>query len=448
MIFQFWLIYGQLASLQFRHTRQLLRQEMSFLLTMPPAHLEYTIRERSTDDLRIAIDEAGLFTADHEPVTGELQEWPEGLTADGQLHDSVMVPEEGAPYQVWFLARPVSDGRVLVLGRSMHMLGVQKLLLRRAFLTTILPVLGLALMTGLWLSHRALRRVRDMHEAVDRIMRGDIHERLPAGTGRDDLERLAGSVNRMLDRLEQLMADMQSVGNDIAHDLRTPLARVRARLERVLSGGEADNAVVLRESVGWAIENLDQCFAIITAILRIGEIDNGRRRDGFAEVDLVQLVGDIIDLYEPIAESEGVTLSAVRAEHVPSVPVPGDRDLLIEMLANLVDNAIKFTPSGGSVRVEAGYRSGVPVVSVSDTGGGIAPEERAAVLTRFYRSDKSRHIRGSGLGLSLVASVMRFHNGRIVIEDADCSGSVSCGGAPVRGACLVAVFPDPSGDAA
>ncbi|WP_173576104.1 sensor histidine kinase [Acetobacter fallax] len=463
-VFQFSLIYSQMTSLEFRRSAQLLRREMDFLLSLPPDHLAYVIRERSTDDLRIVINEAGIFTAAREPVTGDLKEWPEGLVADGEMHASMMVPEEGAPYKVWFLADHLSDGRLLALGRSVHPLSEQKLMLRRASVTTIVPIFVLALLTGLWLSHRALARVKEMHEAVDRIMQGDIHERLPAGSERDDLHRLAGSVNRMLDRLEQLMHDMRDVGNDIAHDLRTPLARVRASLERTLAGPNAGSPEVLRDAIGGAIENLDQCFSIITALLRMAEIDNGRRRDGFAAVDLEDLARDIIDLYEPIAESEGVGLYGPKSGPVsqgammssasppqdslsgttfsgasfPAVPVvvQGDRDLLIEMLANLVDNAIKFTPPGGSVRVDVGCWRGHPAVAVTDNGIGIAPQERAAVLTRFYRSDKSRHIRGSGLGLSLVASILRLHNAHVLVEDA-------MPGHPTQGARLVAVFPVP-----
>ncbi|NHN85235.1 HAMP domain-containing protein [Acetobacter musti] len=455
---QFSLIYSQMTTLEFRRSGQLLHREMDFLVSLPPDHLDYVIRERSTDDLRIVINEAGIFTPNREPVTGDLKEWPEGLVADGELHASMMIPEEGAPYKVWFLAGRLPDGRFLALGRSIHPLGEQKLMLRRASLTTIVPILFLALVTGVWLSHRALARVKEMHEAVDRIMQGDIHERLPAGPERDDLQRLAGSVNRMLDRLEQLMHDMRDVGNDIAHDLRTPLARVRAGLERVLSGPNAGSPDALRTAIGSAIENLDQCFSVITALLRMAEIDNGRRRDGFATVDLEDLARDIIDLYEPIAESEDVSLygsdpvpapgvARERAEapvsgvSAPGVSVPGrsvtvqgDRDLLIEMLANLVDNAIKFTPSGGSVKVDVGFWQDHPAIAVTDTGIGIAPQEREVVLTRFWRSDKSRHIRGSGLGLSLVASILRLHNARVLIEDAR-------PGDPSGGARLVAVFP-------
>ncbi|MBO1360021.1 HAMP domain-containing histidine kinase [Acetobacter sacchari] len=463
MVLQFALVYVQMTSLEHSRSDALLRRETALLLAMPTEHMNYVISERSTDDLRLIINAEGVFTSSRERVVGDLRAWPEGLVEDGIPHDVTVQPEEGAPYVLRFIATRMPDGRILVLGRSRHMLGEQKLMLRRASLIAATPVLLFALMAGLWLSHRALSRVKEMHEAVDRIMQGDIHERLPAGRERDDLQRLAGSVNRMLDRLEQLMHDMREVGNDIAHDLRTPLARVRARLDRALTGANANSVEELHKAIGRAIDDLDQSFGIITALLRMAEIDNGRRRDGFAAVDLDDLAGDIIDLYEPIAESEGVVLqrddmapqrkggvaegghvwAAARAtEHRQNgvsqpLVVHGDRDLLIEVLANLVDNAIKFTKAGGEVRVSVGLWNDHPALSVTDTGPGVAPEEREAVLTRFYRSDKSRHVRGSGLGLSLVSSILRLHNAHVRIEDAQA-------GQPERGARFIAVFSAPA----
>jgi hypothetical protein len=269
-----------------------------------------------------------------------------------------------------------------------------------------------------------------MQRAVDRIMEGGLHERLPAGRGRDEMERLAGSVNRMLDRLEHLLDEIKGVGDDIAHDLRTPLARVRAGLDRARLRPQGTDA--LQAAIDRAITDLDGCFAIITALLRIGEIENGRRRGGFARLDLREIAGEIVELYEPLAEAAGNQLSS---DAGAPVPLSGDRDLLIELAANLVDNAIKFTPAGGSVRLSTLERDGAPVLCVADTGIGIAPDERGAVLKRFYRSDKSRHIDGSGLGLSLVGAIARLHGARIAIT----------GPAGGPGTCVEVSFPvDPA----
>ncbi|MFT8806164.1 MAG: HAMP domain-containing sensor histidine kinase [Acetobacter aceti] len=429
---QFSLTYTQMTSFEFRRSGQVLNGEMKLLLAMTPEHLEYVIRERATDDLRLVVNEAGIFTASHQPVAGELRVWPDGLVADGKLHNIVMEPEEGSPYALRFLAARAPGGHIVVLGRSLHVLDEQKLMLRHASLVTLVPIVFFALLAGTWLSHRALTRVEEMHEAVDLIMQGDIHERLPAGAEQDELQRLAGSVNRMLDRLEQLMRDMKSVGDDIAHDLRTPLARVRVGLERALSGSQASSAEALRSVIERAIDNLDQCFAIITALLRLTEIDNSKGRAAFARIDLAELVRDIVDLYEPIAESENIDFSFHCSPK--EISVYGDRDLLIEMLGNLVDNAIKFTPEGGRVQISVSMSGHHPFIAVEDTGIGIQPDEKHAVLSRFYRSDKSRHIPGSGLGLSLVASILRLHNAELKILDTH-------PGVPEKGVCFLVLFP-------
>ncbi|KDE21161.1 histidine kinase [Acetobacter aceti 1023] len=412
MVMQFGLVYAQLEAVESRRSTELLKGEAELLAQMSPEHLEYVIRRRATDDLRLIINSAGLFDSGHALIAGDLRTWPKGLKADGKPHNVEIYPEEGDSYPLRVLAEKLPDGTILVLGRSFHLLSEQKLMLRHTMLVAAVPTFVFALFLGIVLSHRALSRVKEMHEAIDRIMAGDIHERLPAAKERDDLERLAGSVNRMLDRLERLMDDMREVGNDIAHDLRTPLSRVRARLERALSTPAGSQT--LEAAVGRAVDDLDQCLGIITALLRIAEIENSRRQAGFGQVLLADLVTDVFDLYEPIAEMEDKVLVAKEGE-APCF-VWGDRHLLIELLANLVDNAIKFTPQGGRIIFGSQRINGAASLFVMDTGVGIAPAERKAVLSRFYRSDKSRHVPGSGLGLSLVCAIAHLHEAHVTIE--------------------------------
>ncbi|ARW09422.1 sensor histidine kinase [Acetobacter ascendens] len=427
MVMQFGLVYAQLEAVESRRSTELLKGEAELLAQMSPEHLEYVIRRRATDDLRLIINSAGLFDSGHALIAGDLRTWPKGLKADGKPHNVEIYPEEGDSYPLRVLAEKLPDGTILVLGRSFHLLSEQKLMLRHTMLVAAIPTFVFALFLGIVLSHRALSRVKEMHEAIDRIMAGDIHERLPAAKERDDLERLAGSVNRMLDRLERLMDDMREVGNDIAHDLRTPLSRVRARLERALSTGTEPEA--LEATVGRAVDDLDQCLGIITALLRIAEIENSRRKAGFGQVLLADLVADVFDLYEPIAEMEDKVLVAKEGE-APCF-VWGDRHLLIELLANLVDNAIKFTPEGGRITLGSQRINGAATLFVTDTGVGIAPTEREAVLSRFYRSDKSRHVPGSGLGLSLVCAIAHLHEAHVTIET----------GAEGIGTCFRITFP-------
>ena len=223
-------------------------------------------------------------------------------------------------------------------------------------------------------------------------------------------------------QLEEALQEAKVVGDNIAHDLRTPLTRVRIRLER---GRErAATPEEFRAVADQAIAGLDQSLTTITALLRITEIEHSRRREGFSEVQLAALLREAGDLYDPIAENKGVTL---RVEAPDGAVVRGDRDLLFEAVANLVDNALKFTPEGGSVELALLHQEGETVIRVSDTGPGISEAEREAVTQRFYRSDKSRNTKGLGLGLSMVAAIIKLHSFRFRISPGPgCTVEIAC----------------------
>jgi PAS domain S-box-containing protein len=223
-------------------------------------------------------------------------------------------------------------------------------------------------------------------------------------------------------QLEEVLQEAKVVGDNIAHDLRTPLTRVRLRLER---GREhAATLEELRAVVDQAIAGLDQSLTTITALLRITEIEHSRRQEGFSDVHLAPLVREAGDLYDPIAENKGV---ALRVEAPDGAAVHGDRDLLFEAVANLVDNAVKFTPEGGRVELALLHHEGETVIRVSDTGPGIPEIEREAVTQRFYRSDKSRDIKGLGLGLSMVAAIIKLHSFRFSISAGPgCTAEIVC----------------------
>jgi|SRR5579862_5799299 len=222
--------------------------------------------------------------------------------------------------------------------------------------------------------------------------------------------------------LEEALQEAKVVGDNIAHDLRTPLTRVRIRLER---GREhAATLEEFRAVADQAIAGLDQSLTTITALLRITEIEHSRRREGFSDVQLAPLIREADDLYDPIAENKGITL---RVEVPDDTTVRGDRDLLFEAVANLVDNAVKFTPDGGRVELALLHREGETVIRVSDTGPGISEAEREAVTQRFYRSDKSRNIKGLGLGLSMVAAIVKLHGFRFSISTGPgCTVEIAC----------------------
>jgi signal transduction histidine kinase len=222
--------------------------------------------------------------------------------------------------------------------------------------------------------------------------------------------------------LEEALQEAKVVGDNIAHDLRAPLTRVRMRLER---GRErASTLEEFRAVAGQAIADLDQSLNTITALLRITEIEHRRRREGFSEVQLAPLIHEAADLYDPIAEDKGV---ALRVEAPDGATVNGDRDLLFEAVANLVDNAVKFTPEGGRVELALLYQEGETAIRVIDTGPGISESEREAVTQRFYRSDKSRNIKGLGLGLSMVAAIIKLHSFRFNISAGPgCTAEIAC----------------------
>jgi signal transduction histidine kinase len=233
---------------------------------------------------------------------------------------------------------------------------------------------------------------------------------MPVSSRHDELDMFAATVNHMVEEVERLMAEVKGATETIAHDLRTPLTRARARLSRLEHAlGEDDPRA---EDALWVIEELDTVLARFSAILRISELEARRRRAGFVAVDPAQLVRQAAELYGPLAEARGVVLDA-EAQAVPTVEA--DPKLLFEALSNLVDNAIKFTPYGGrvQVRAEAG-----PRIVVEDNGPGVPEAEQAAVLQRFYRGERDRLTPGSGLGLSIVSAIVRLHGFALRLEDA------------------------------
>lgn len=412
----FGFIYWQTAVVQTRRVDLLLMHEARSIAADPPERIMQTVGTRLMNDLH-RFTFAGVFAADGRLEAGNLARIPPGLAADGRAHGAIATlaePEPGGSQPVRAVARTLPGGRLLVIARSMEPIEELRRVVLRALLLGVPPAIALALAAGVFLSLRALARVREVHETVERIMRGDLHERLPLPGGGDDFDRLAGSVNRMLDEIARLLDEIKGVGNDIAHDLKTPLSRVRAGLER--SRDAAGSREALLGAIDRAIISLDQTLSIINALLRIGEIEAGRRRIGFAPVELAALLVEIAELYAPIAEERRIRLTVA----VPPAPVSadGDRDLLLEALANLVGNAIKFTQEGGIVALSLEQREAGPLLLVRDNGPGIPPAEHEAVFRRFYRSDKSRHIDGSGLGLSLVAAIAKLHGFAIHLEDA------------------------------
>jgi signal transduction histidine kinase len=303
------------------------------------------------------------------------------------------------------------NGDTLVIGREVDEASEISHVVGQALALGLLPALCLCLLAGAWLSLRAQKQVQEVNQRVQRIIAGDLRERLPHRDVDEPFSQLAAIVNGMLDEMETMIHALAGVGNDIAHDLRTPLTRARLALERGRTN--ATTLVQFQAVADKAIASIDQSLAIVTALLRLAEIENSRRSAGFGNVPLHEMVREIGDIYEPIAENKNVDL---RVEVKHRFDVFGDRDLLFEAVANLVDNAVKFTPEGGRVGLELTRDNNETIVRVVDTGCGIGEQELEAVLRRFYRSDKIRNTPGVGLGLSLVAAIVKLHGFRLVLH--------------------------------
>jgi signal transduction histidine kinase len=255
-----------------------------------------------------------------------------------------------------------------------------------------------------------LRRIEAINRTTRSIMDGDLSQRVPTRGGEDEMDRLAINLNAMLDRIQGLMESLKRVSDDIAHDLRTPLSRLRHRLESARATLGPESGPVIEQS----ISELDAILETFSALLRIAQIESGARRAAFFEVSLERILSTVAEAYEAVAEDRRQTLT-VRAER--SSPVLGDRELLTQMAANLVENAIRHCPAGVNITAHLRDEAGAPTLSVTDTGPGIPAPERDKVFRRFYRLEASRTTPGSGLGLALVKAVAELHGATVELSD-------------------------------
>ncbi|MEH2483307.1 signal transduction histidine kinase [Nitrobacteraceae bacterium AZCC 2146] len=391
----------------------------------PERQLE-AIEERLRADFR-GVQVAAIFGADGRRINGNIESLPARLEIDApaQSSDVVRIDRSGREYQpVRAVAKRMKNGDLLVIGRNVDEAKEIAVVVGQALALGLLPGFCLCLLAGAWLSVRAQRRVEEVNQRVQRIIAGDLRERLPDRRADEPFSKLAVIVNGMLDEMETMIHALAGVGNDIAHDLRTPLTRARLKLER--GRANATTLEQLQVVADKAIAGIDQSLTIVTALLRLAEIENSRRSTGFGTVALHTMLREVCDIYEPIAENKSITL---HVEATQPLTVRGDRDLLIEAVANLVDNAIKFTPEGGRVDIELLRGDGETIVRVADTGCGISEPERDAVLRRFYRSDKIRNAPGVGLGLNLVAAIVKLHDFRLTIfSGPGCQVEIVCPG--------------------
>jgi len=377
-----------------------------------PAGVVEAIAERLATD--VEADSIYLFIGPGgQRLAGNLDRWPPGLS-EGAGWSVETVDRDGGRVEARLLLVQFDDRYRVLIGRDVEEKRRLRDLLAEgmawsAAATVLFAMIGAALL------RRALEnRLRPAGQTAQAIAAGDLSRRVPLSGADDEFDRLGESMNAMLDRIDRLMAGVRGVSDSIAHDLRTPIARARAKLEEAMAGG--DDPAALRAAIEEAIADLDHITRVFGALLRIAEAEAGARRAAFASLDLAPLLADVAEFYGAVAESRGQVL---RTEVPERLELVGDRDLIAQAVGNLLDNALKFTPPGGRVVLSARAlpRDGVEIV-VADTGPGLAPADRARAGERFFRADASRATPGSGLGLSLVQAVAHLHGGELHLDDA------------------------------
>jgi len=413
VIVLFGFVYWQTDQYLIARSDKMIGSQLNFIAGLPGERRLDAINDHLKQDSR-GVQYAGLFGADGRKIAGNLERFPPDLQMDDSVRSISVertLPAGRETHVIRAIARHMPNGDALVIGREVDETREISHVVGQALALGLLPGLCLCLLAGAWLSMRAQKRVEEVNQRVQRIIAGDLRERLPHRDVDDPFSRLTVIVNGLLDEMEAMIHALAGVGNDIAHDLRTPLTRARLTLERGRTN--ATTLEQLQLVVDKAIANIDQSLAIITGLLRLAEIENSRRTAAFGAVSLHEMLREVCDIYEPIAENKNIDLQVGVQQHLS---VRADRDLLFEAVANLVDNAIKFTPEGGRVSIELTRGNNETIVRISDTGPGINDQEREAVLRRFYRSDKVRSTPGVGLGLNLVAAIVKLHGFRLAIH--------------------------------
>lgn len=370
------------------------------------AHLAETIDDRASDEdlgfVYLLQDADGRVLAGRLPSSPMIEDW----------HDLTPPWEDDDDEPFIATGRVLADGHYLSVGHDAEELHDMIEFLLQGLAWTFAIAIPLALLGGMFVSAISLRRVETINRATLEIRRGDLTRRIPLVGANDEFDRLAGHINAMLDGIEDLTDGLRQVSQDIAHDLRTPLTRVRRKLELAVStqGDQERHAGALDD----AIESVDVLQDAFSALLRIAQIESGTRKTGFKPFDLSDTLRRLVEDYEVVAQDGGRTFTA---DIAAGVTVVGDQALVVQMIVNLIENAIRHTPTGTEIRVAMAPREDMVRAVIADDGPGIPEASKERLFRRFYRLDKSRHTAGSGLGLSLVAAVARLHGIEVKLED-------------------------------
>jgi signal transduction histidine kinase len=375
-----------------------------------PRTLVAAIRDRARGE-----SEAVYLLADGDgrKLAGNLNAWPPGVAMDGSwINLRVTRTSTGQEIEIGARAYLAPYNTRLLVGRDLKaQRGFQAALTEAGTVALIAAVL-LAAASGFVLNRLVMRRIGDIDRTARAIVAGDLAHRIPVRPGEDEFSQLAVTLNGMLERIEALVTELRTVTESLSHDMRTPLTRLKTSIQRA---ADADlNAQVRREALGQAADEADRILASFSAIIDIARAEAGMARDQFTGVDLVEVVRDIYELHLPLADEMGVKLSF---DADPSVKVRGHAQFMAQLVSNLVDNALKHGGQGKAIEMSVRAVGGNAELTVADNGPGIPAGQRDTALKRFGRLDASRTTPGSGLGLSLAATLARMHDGELLLED-------------------------------
>jgi signal transduction histidine kinase len=345
---------------------------------------------------------------------GNLGAWPSTVTVARGWTEFRAPESSDAPRRPLLRAmiETFPSGDRLLVGKDISDLDSFTDQIKTAVVSAVALIFVLAGVASILVTRRTVGRIESINATSQAIMLSGLDKRIPLRGTNDEWDRVAENLNLMLDRIETLMGEVKQVSDSVAHDLRTPLTRMRGRLEKAFHGsriGENDQLLI-----GDTIADLDAVLRILLSIMRIAQIETQARKEAFRSVNLAEIAGEVVELYDAAAEQDGTRLTVVGDREVL---VTGDRDLIFDAIANLVDNAIKHGRAGGQVVVANENIDGQPMISIADDGRGIPPDQYEHVFKRFYRLEHSRYTPGNGLGLSLVAAVARLHGARIEMLD-------------------------------
>lgn len=399
-----------------------IRIQYSYLLNEYKENGSSGVEERIKN--LIAEDEEGtriflLVNREYEKIAGNLNEWPKSPVKEANYEkegewvhfyiESINFPNG---IRVKALMVPLSKWRWMVIGQSLQ--GSEKVeqTIMQTFWASLLLTLAMAFIGAIIMTRSVISRINIINRSAQTIIRGNISARIPFAKGGDEFDELSLNLNRMLDRIEMLLLSLSQFANNIAHDLRSPLNRIINRLDAGLRSIEPTNpAYRLLEK---NIREMEELVATFNSILKISELEANPDFIRFTDCDLNEIIGNLVEFYEPYAEEKKIGLKSTL---ISPLIIRGEKNLLTQAFANLIDNAIKFTPDGGKISISCHIAADSIEVTVADSGPGISPEYRDKVFEKFFRLEQSRNTKGNGLGLSLVAAIARIHKAKITLED-------------------------------